>query len=96
MNLLVFAFRNVFRNKKRSFLTGLSIFIAAIIAASSDGWVHGVMDNIWNSYVKYQTGDVRIVTGGFYKRERFLPVDELIKSRRSSRKKYQKSRKSLQ
>ncbi len=79
MNLLVFAFRNVFRNKKRSFLTGLSIFIAAIIAASSDGWVHGVMDNVWNSYVKYQTGDVRIVTGGFYKRERFLPVDELIK-----------------
>ncbi len=78
MNLFIFAFRNVFRNKKRSFLTGLSIFIAAVVAASTDGWVRGVMDNIWNGYVKYQTGNVRIVTGGFYKRERFLPVDELI------------------
>lgn len=73
-----FAFRNVFRNRKRSFLTGLSIFIAAITVATSEGWVRGTMDNFWNGYVKYQTGDVRITTKEFYGRERFLPVDELV------------------
>lgn len=78
MNMFKFAFRNVFRNRKRSFLTGLSIFIAAITVATSEGWVRGTMDNFWNGYVKYQTGDVRITTKEFYGRERFLPVDELV------------------
>lgn len=73
-----FALRNVFRNKKRTYFTALSIFFAALVVALSEGWMRGWMDNIWKTTIHYQTGNIRITTEEFFKLERFLPVDEYI------------------
>ena len=73
-----FAFRNVLRNRKRSFLTALTIFFAAIIASVAQAWINGIVNVYVDNYTKYQTGHVRVCTEEFIRREKFLPVDEVI------------------
>ena len=76
--LLKFAFRNVLRNKRRSFLTALAIFFAAMIVGLAQSFVNGMLDIYMQNYITYQTGHIRITTDEFIDRERFLPVDEIM------------------
>ncbi len=76
--IIKFAFRNVLRNKKRSFLTVVTIFLAAILVGLAQGWINGMVGIYIDNYTKYQTGHIRITTEEFKKREKFLPVDELV------------------
>ncbi len=76
--MLKFAIRNVFRNKKRSLFTALSIFFAAAIVVLSEGWTRGTMDMFLRGFIRYQYGNVRVVNKNYLKRERFFPVDEVI------------------
>ncbi|MCP4135505.1 MAG: ABC transporter permease [bacterium] len=78
MSLFKFAFRNVLRNKKRSFLTMLSIFFAAIIVGLAQGLINGVVNVYVDNFIQYQTGHVKITTAEYKKRERFFPVEELV------------------
>ncbi len=76
--VLKFAFRNIFRNKRRTIITSLSIFFAAVIAVFALGWITGMIGVLMNNYIKYQTGNLRIVSEGFVQREKFFPVDENV------------------
>lgn len=76
--LLNFAFRNVLRNKKRTLLTASAIFFASIIVVFAQGWMNGIFDMFLNNTMKYQTGSLKITTESFVKREKFIPVDEII------------------
>ncbi|MCX7820779.1 MAG: hypothetical protein N2258_03795, partial [Brevinematales bacterium] len=78
--LFKFALRNVFRNRKRSILTILAILVASIVVAVAMGWIDGMLNMMIDNYKKYQTGDLRITKVEFIKRERFLPVDELVEN----------------
>lgn len=73
-----FAFRNVLRNKKRSFLTAMTIFFAAIVVGLAQSWINGLLGVYIQNFIKYQTGHIRITTEEFTNREKFIPVDELI------------------
>lgn len=73
-----FALRNVLRNKKRSFLTALSIFVASIVVCFAQSWVSGLLDVYIRNSTDYQTGHIRLTTDGFAGRERFFPVDEIL------------------
>jgi putative ABC transport system permease protein len=72
------AIKNLKRNKKRSFLTILSVFSAALIVGLAQGWISGLMDFYIDMFIKNQTGLVRIASDEFIKRERFMPVEENI------------------
>jgi putative ABC transport system permease protein len=76
--LFKFALRNVFRNRRRSLLTALAIFFGAMIVGLAQGWINGMVDLFMQSYIHFQTGNVRITTEEFIERERFIPVDSLI------------------
>lgn len=73
-----FALRNVLRNKKRSFLTALSILVAGIVVCFAQSWVTGLLDVYVRNSADYQTGHIRLTTNGFLDRERFFPVDEVM------------------
>jgi putative ABC transport system permease protein len=77
--MLRFVLRNIQRNRKRSFLTILAIFFAAMVVGVAHGWVQGVMNMYLDSYISNQTGHVRVTTEEFLKRERFMPVDAFIR-----------------
>lgn len=75
---LKFAYRNLLRNKKRTFTSALSVFSAALLVGFAYGWINGVISLYSEGFIKYQTGNVRIVTQGYESREKFMPVDEVI------------------
>ena len=76
--LFKFALRNIMRNKKRSFFTTLTIFFAAIVVGFAQSWTNGLINVYIENFTRYQTGHIRICTAEFSKREKFMPVDELI------------------
>lgn len=78
--LFKFAFRNLMRKKKRTFITSLSIFFAAIVVMLGQGWVMGMFDMMTDNFVNNQTGNVRISTKEYDNREKFLPVNELMEN----------------
>ncbi len=78
--ILKFAFRNVLKNRKRTILTASAVFTAAFIVAVAMGWMNGMIDMLLDNYKRYQTGDMRIITEGFIKREKFIPVDEIVEN----------------
>lgn len=76
--IIKFAFRNILRNKKRSFFTALTIFLAAILVGFAQGWANGFTGLYITNFTKYLTGHVRITTEEYVKRQKFLPVDEIV------------------
>jgi len=76
--ILKFAFRNVLRSRKRSFLTVITIFFAATLVGVAQSWVNGIMNLYIENFARYQTGHIRITTEEFKKREKFMPVDEIV------------------
>lgn len=76
--ILQMAFRNLRRNYRRSLITALSVFAGAMLTGVAYGWVNGLLDLLVDGYIKYQTAHIRIVTEEYERRERFLPVDEII------------------
>lgn len=85
--MIRFAFRNLLRNKKRSFTTGLSIFFATFISIFIIAYMYGALDSIMNNFVNYQTGNYKITTKEFVKREKFIPVDTFINNSKELAKK---------
>jgi putative ABC transport system permease protein len=76
--IIKFAFRNILRNKKRSFFTALTIFLAAILVGFAQGWANGFSGLYITNFTKYLTGHVRVTTEEYVKREKFFPVDEIV------------------
>lgn len=88
--ILKFAWENILRNKKRSFLNALSVFAGALLVGFAWGWINGMLDFMVNGYIKYQTGHIRITNSAYLEREKFMPVDEVITNATALEKKINK------
>ncbi len=69
------ALLNIKRNRKRSFLSSLSIFFAAIIIILAWGWIDGMLQNLIDTTIDFQTGTIKIASESFFKQEKFLPIE---------------------
>ncbi len=74
MNILDMALRNLGRNRRRSFLAILSVFMSMLIVMFADAFISGVLDSIVRNATKNQTGHVNVATADYRKRERFMPA----------------------
>jgi putative ABC transport system permease protein len=76
--ILSLAFRNVWRNKRRSLLAFLSIAIALLLTVFLQGWRDGLLDSLVKNYTKNETGHIRIAAKKFEDKYRFAPVTEVL------------------
>ena len=60
MTVLKIAFRNVFRQKRRSILTALSMFGGFVLAAFFIGWADGTYNNIIDTFTRNNLGHVQV------------------------------------
>ncbi len=74
--LLKFGIKNVFRNKRRTVLSGLAIGVGLTAMIVTDGFMIGMMDNLVGSVIETFTGDGQIHAEGF--KENF-EVEKYIK-----------------
>ncbi len=72
------ALRNIFRNKRRSALTGLSIAAAVMIAVYLWSFLSGILDNMFDNTIRLTNGHVRILNSDYVKREKMLPLEANI------------------
>jgi len=72
------ALRNVLRNKRRSFLTGLSIAFAVMVVIFLWTFVSGVVAGLFSSYVTGSVGHIRILNTDYLKRETMLPLSRTV------------------
>jgi len=60
MIILKIAFRNILRQKRRSILTGLSMFGGFVLAAFSIGWSDGSYNDVIDMFTRNQLGHIQI------------------------------------
>ncbi|MBN2345154.1 MAG: ABC transporter permease [Candidatus Aminicenantes bacterium] len=60
MLLLKIAFRNIFRQKRRTVLTGLSMFGGFVMAAVFIGWADGSYNHIIDDFTRHNFGHIQI------------------------------------
>ncbi len=72
------AVRNLGRNRRRSFLAVLSVFIAITLVVFMDGLISGVVDSLARNFTKNEPGMVNVTTTDYRERERFMPASAAI------------------
>ncbi len=78
MTTLAMALRNLGRNRRRTFLAMLSVFIALLLEVSLDGFIQGWVDSATRNYTKNTTGHVNVTTLAYRARERFMPASAAL------------------
>lgn len=78
MYLLRFAYRNFFRNTRRSIISGLSIAIAIAVIIFAQSYIRGYTDSFSENIVRLLSGHITITTKEYERRERLLPLSESI------------------
>lgn len=72
------AIRNILRNKRRSFLTMLSLFVASFVVVALYSYIQGFIHSTKEVYIKLETGHLTIARTEYFRKKIFLPVDEII------------------
>ena len=78
MNMLSLAARNVFRNKRRTFLTFMSIITAATAIVVFGGFIRFSFEGLRESTIRNQLGHFQIARHGYFAQGAGLSVDFLI------------------
>lgn len=60
MLILKMAFRNIFRQKRRTILTGLSMMMGFVLAVIFIGWSDGAYNNIIDTFTRNRLGHIQI------------------------------------
>ena len=66
------------RNKRRSFLTGLSIAFAVMVVIFLWTFVSGIISGMFQNYVTNSVGHIRIMNADYRKRETMLPLSATV------------------
>jgi len=72
------ALKNMLRNKRRSLLTILSLFVASFVVVALYSYVQGFLKGTKEVLINLETGHITIARTEYLRKRVFLPVDELI------------------
>lgn len=67
--LFTLAWRNIWRNRRRTFITAASILFAVLFASFMDALQRGAWDNMINNVVNYYFGYVQVHQEGYWKEQ---------------------------
>jgi len=74
LKLVTIAYRNIYRNKRRSALCVLAIAISVFFIVAMAAFMEGMMDNFRKKVITYETGHILITSKEYEKKSAFLPV----------------------
>ena len=78
MFIIKLAIRNVFRNTRRSMLTGASIMFSVAILIFAWSFIEGSIKDMSDAFIRFQSGHIRVLTEEFAKQERMFPLQYSI------------------
>jgi len=77
-NIIKLAFRNFFRNTRRSIISCVGVAIAIAVVIFAHSYIKGTTESIIDNVVRLVSGHVRITTREYERRERVLPLSEAM------------------
>jgi putative ABC transport system permease protein len=77
-NIIKLAFRNFFRNTRRSIISCVGVAIAIAVVIFAHSYIKGMTESIIDNVVRLVSGHVRITTREYERRERMLPLSEAM------------------
>jgi len=75
MGLIYVAWRNVFRNKRRTILNVIAVAIGMIMVIIGLGWMRGYQTGIFTSMINFETGHIQVLNKNYLAVARRLPLD---------------------
>lgn len=72
--MLKIAYRNIYRNKRRSVLCISAIAMAVFFIAFMLGWISGMLGSVVDTVMTYETGHIQVYTKDYELKEEFIPV----------------------
>jgi putative ABC transport system permease protein len=72
-NIIKFAWRNIWRNKKRTYFTLFAVALGVMAVICLTSYVRGIVNSAGEEMIKSQIGHVRIAHKEFLRLERILP-----------------------
>ena len=78
MRLFRLAYRNFFRNTRRSVISGISVALAITAVIVMRSYISGIFENISGNIVRLISGHIRITTTEYERRERMIPLSETL------------------
>ncbi|MEN3044476.1 MAG: FtsX-like permease family protein [Candidatus Hydrothermales bacterium] len=80
MDIIKMAFRNLFRNKRRSFLTSLSLLVAGFVVVVLHGYVTGFLKGMKENIINWMSGHIIIAKEEYFSRKFFVPQEEYLEN----------------
>jgi putative ABC transport system permease protein len=77
-NIFKFGWRNLTRNKRRTFLTLLAIAVGVMSVIFAKSYIQGIINNATETAIKTQAGHVRIAHKEYLRLERIMPKEYLV------------------
>ncbi len=78
MEIAKLAWRNVFRNPRRSILTVIALTVGTSILFLALGWIGGYHRYIYDTLIDFETGHGKVLRSEYFLERRRMPVDLLI------------------
>ncbi len=69
------AFKNLFRNKLRTFVSIIAIAFSVMIVVFARGYIVGMIDSLSADHIQYNSGHIKIVEQNYRQQERLLPLN---------------------
>jgi ABC-type lipoprotein release transport system permease subunit len=76
--LLIMAWRNVWRNRRRTVIAGIAIALGMTLILVFDGFLGGMNETLYGNTVKLQGGHVQVHASGFREKANRLPLLPLV------------------
>ncbi len=80
MTLASMAFRNIFRYRRRSFITAVAIAFGVMMTLGMDGLLMGAQEESARNIRDFETGDAMIYPEDYFENRLFLPFDAFLES----------------
>lgn len=78
INILKFAWKNIWRNRRRTLLTLTAIVVGVTAVVFARSYIKGITDNINESFVRMTSGHVRVAHSEYLRLVRIMPKDYMV------------------
>ncbi len=77
-HIIKLSFKNIFRNKRRTFLTITAVFFATFLVVMFKSFIGGLWGSTINNVIMLETGHVRIAHKKYFKKEKTQPLEYYV------------------